>query len=611
MVEEWQASAIGGGSSEEYPVTVPGKPEVLTGHDAVKYTTRFPDPRGPDDDVAVLELRGLYAHAEIEVTGVRVDGEGAVEHDTYFKPCRIAFAPHEDNELAVTCRQPADRFGGIYDTESVPERERVPGIWWGAELTGRPLPYIEEMRVRPEITEAGVHLHVQTTVVSDEPLSERVTYSLKPEGRSRQSGMMERARVETDAPGRNQVEHTIEVRDPDRWWPRELGEQNRYTLRATLGDSEYSVTTGICEISRDGQTLRVNGEPVSIRGVNLVGGTEDDIERARSLNATVIRAHAAVLPEVCYERCDKEGLLVWQDLPLTGSGTFDTGRAKKLARQLARQRAHNPSMAVYTVHDDPADPFGDGLGTGLFDRLRLRWRAWRSSYDHTAANAVADAFPANRPVVPVVGAPGIGADAGSYYPGWTYGKGSDIESVLSRYPTDIVAEFGAGSVVEGSQKAQSIAGFDAAKQPNDAKTPADSQTYQAELLQTVTEQLRITDVGALAFALRDTDDGGMGVYGIDGTAKPAVETLSNAFQPIQSFLADPSPGESEVVIINDLPTSFDVTLSWTAGDESGEFSQTVGEASRWRGGPVPTPQGETVKLVLSVGDHHIENQYDL
>lgn len=611
MFEEWQASALEGGSAAEHTVTVPGKPEELAGSETVTYKTRFSDPREPADDVAVLELRGLYAHTELEVTGTRLDGEGAVSHDAYFEPCRVAFAPYEDdNELVVTCREPQDRFGGLYDSDHVPDEERVPGIWWGASIEGRPLPYIEDVTVDPELTETGVQLHVELTVVNDEALSERVTYSLKPEGSSRRSGMMERARVETDGPGREYVEHTIEVRDPARWWPRERGEQNRYTLRAKLGDSEHTVTTGVRSIERDDGSLRVNGEQVPIRGVNLTGGTEDDIERAKELNATVVRAHASVLPEECYDRCDSEGLLVWQDLPLTGPGEFDVERGQTLARTLARRQSRHPSVAVYTVHDDPVETFADGLGAGALDRLRLRWRAWRSGYDERPAEEIAEALPEDLPVVPVVGAPGIGADAGSYYPGWDYGEPADIDALLERYPTDVVAEFGAGSLSGDGADAEAAAGFDAEKHAGHAESAEGSQAYQARLLRTLTERLRLAGVGALAFSLRDTDRAGMGVYTADGSPKAAVDELANALQPLQAFLADPAAGESEVVVINDLPKSFDVTLSWTAGDDDGEFEPTVDGGDRWRGGPIPLRGDRTVELALQVGEHRIQNEYD-
>ena len=606
MLEEWQASALDGESPGEETVTVPGKPDGLAGCEAVKYKTQFDDPRDPDDDVALLELRGLYAHSEIAVTGTRLDGEGEHEHTAYFEPCRIAFEPYEQNELVVTCRAPDDRFGGLYESALVPEEERVPGIWWGAQLEGRQLPFIETIDVQPEQTDEGVRLHVKTSVVGGEALDERITYSLKPAGSSRRSGMMERARVETDGPGRHRIEHTIHIRDPERWWPRELGEQNRYTLRGTFGDSEETVTTGVCDIERDGSSLRVNGERVPIRGINLLGGTEADIERARDLNATVVRAHASVLPGACYERCDAEGLVVWQDVPLTGPGEFSVDRGEAVAERLVSRQRRHPSVGVYTVHDDPVDLFGEGLGSGVFARLRLRYRAWRASYDATAAEQVAEALPDEYPVVPVVGPPGIAPDAGSYYPGWDYGGPGDIERVLARYPVDVVAEFGAGSLGDSDNDS----GIDSSKHARHAQTAEESQAYQARLLQRQTERLRIDDVGGLAMALRDIDQNGMGVFTRDGNRKTAADAVSRALQPLQAFLADPTPGNSDVVVVNDLPKTFDATLRWDTGDDSGEFELTVAGEGRWRDGSIPVPGDTAVSLALTVGDHRIENTYE-
>lgn len=608
MLEEWQASALDGESAGEYTVTVPGKPAALSGRDAVKYKTRFDDPRGPDDDVALLELRGLYADSEVSVTGRRLDGEGEREHTAYFEPCRIPFEPYEDNELVVTCRAPDDRFGGLYESDLVPEEERVPGIWWDARLESRQLPFIETIDVEPEQTDEGVKLHVETTVVGDEALDERITYSLKPAGDSRRSGMMERARVETDSPGRHLIEHTISLPDPARWWPRELGEQNRYTIRGKLGDSEESVTTGVCDVEYDGSSLRVNGERVPIRGINLLGGTEADIERARELNATVVRAHASVLPEACYERCDTEGLVVWQDMPLTGPGGFRVERGQAVADRLAHRQRRHPSVGVYTVHDDPVAPFDDGLGSGIIARLRLRYRAWRASYDATATEQVAAALPDDTPVVPVVGPPGIAPDAGSYYPGWDYGDIADIERVLARYPVDVVAEFGAGSL--GGPDDTDVSGIDRSKHARHAETYEESQAYQARLLGRQLERLRIEDVGGLAMALRDIDQSGMGVYTRDGEQKPAADAVSQALQPLQAFLADPTPGDSDVVVVNDLPKAFDATVRWDTDDDSGEFDLTVDGDGRWRGGTVSVPRSGPVSLTLAVGDHRIENSYE-
>jgi beta-mannosidase len=609
MLEEWQATEVTEGASEGMVVSVPGKPADFAGSDAVRYKTTFEDPREPGDDVAVLELCGLYAHSEIEVTGRRLDGEGVLEHDTYFTPVRIPFEPYEDNDLVVTCHAPRDRFGGLHDTDLVPDSDCVPGIWWGATLETHELPFIDTIDVHPEMTDEGVRLHVQTTVVTDEQLSERITYSLKPEGDLKTRGMMERASVETDGPGKTTVEHTIDVRDPALWWPRELGEQNRYTLRAKLDETEHTVTTGICDVTCEDGHVVVNGEPLPIRGVNLLTADQADVQRALDVNANLVRAHAHVVPDSFYEQCDQEGLLVWQDLPLTGPGAVDTDRGVTLAEQLPRQYARHPSLAVYGVHDDPVERFTDGLGSGFFDRLRLRWRAWRTSYDPTPAETIANALPEHRPVFPVIGGPGLDSDAGSYYPGWDYGNAGDIDTLLARYPVEVVAEFGAGALAD--EDVENAAGFDAAKHATRAEGVEDSQAYQAAVLSTVTERLRQSGVGAIAFALRDTDSAGPGVYSHDGTPKAGRDALATAFVPVQVFLADPSPGESKVVVVNDRPRSLSTMVEWAAGEESGELDVTVQSTDRWTGGPITVPADGTVELSLTVNGQQVENEYGL
>ena len=614
MVEEWQATALEDGSSGFQDVTVPGRPAAFAGAEGVRYRTRFDDPRDPGDDAAVIELRGVFAHAEVEATGERLDGDWVAEHDAYFEPLRIPFRPGDENELVVTCRAPGDRFGGIHDSELVPEALRVPGIWWDATIETCTLPTIDSLTVTPEVTEEGAQLHIETTVLTDGPVDERITYSLRPEGDLNARGMMERASVETDAAGKTTVEHTVDIRDPALWWPRELGRQHHYTLTAKLDGTEHSQKTGFCEIGFEDGQFRVNGEPLNVRGVNLLTDSPDDVDRAVEVNANLLRAHAHVLPESVYERCDEEGLLVWQDLPLTGPGSFDVDRGATLARELSRQYGAHPTLAAYGVHDNPVNAFESGLGGGFLDGLRLRWRAWRSDYDAVPAEEVADAFPGDRPVFPVVGGPGLDADAGSYYPGWDYGEATDIGTLLERYPTDVVAEYGAGAVpADADRAAADAAGFDAAKHDSRvAGDHEDSQAYQAAVLRTISERLRADGVPAVAFALRDTDSTGMGVFAQDGTAKASTETLARSFAPLQAFLADPTPGTSEVIVANDTPANHNLAVEWSAGEESGSFDADVDAQGRWRGGSVTVPgEAEGVSILLRVNDHEIENQYDI
>ncbi|MEF8812314.1 MAG: hydrolase [Halovenus sp.] len=608
MLEEWQARAVGEGGTAERSVAVPGRPSAFAGVDAVRYRTRFPDPRSGDDAVAVLRLAGLYAHATVDVTGQILGSDGPIEHDAYFEPLSVPLKPAPDNELVVTCRSPQDRFGGLHDTDMVPDRDAVPGIWWDASLETAPLPCLDRIDVHPELTDGGARLHVRTRVLTDGPLEGRLTYSLTPADDGMAAGRMERTTVTADGAGVTVAEHTIDVRDPALWWPRELGDQQRYTLRAKLDGHEHSVSTGVCETTLvDGQ-LRVNGEPLPVRGINLVTADGTDVERALEVNANLVRGHAHVLPPALYRRCDEQGLLVWQDLPLTGPGPFDTDRGRVLAGSLARTYSRHPSLAVYGVHDDPVAAFPGGLGAGFLDRLRLRWRAWQTDYDPVPAETVADALPDTEPVVPVIGGPGVEGDVAAYYPGWDYGVPADVDALLDRYPADLVAEFGAGALADDDTT--DAAGFDAARHDRHADRNADaSQAYQADLLRRVTVCLRRRGVGAVAFALRDTDRAGMGVYAADGTPKAARDHLARAFEPVQAFLTDPGADRSAVVLVNDRPSALSTTLAWEAGEQRGEFSPTVEGRNRWTGGPIPSG-AERVVLRLRIDGRTVENVYD-
>lgn len=609
MLEEWHATTVGAVSPTPEPVALPGKPAAFAGDGAVRYVTELDDPRSDDEEVAVLHLHGCYAHVEVELSGAVLGQPTApISHDAYFAPLRIPFRPTEEVRLAVTCEAPTDRFGGLHDTDRVPPAERVPAPWWRADLETHPLPFVDRVDVRPTLTDEGATLHVRTTVVAAEQLEERITYSLKPAGDHATRGMMERAAVETAGPGKTTVEHTIDVRDPALWWPRGHGDQHRYTLSASLGDSERAVTTGICRVERDGGSLRVNGEPVRIRGVNLNAADPADVDRAVDCNANLVRAHAHVLPPAVYEACDAAGLMVWQDLPLTGPGGFDADRGRELAAALGAAYGHHPSLAVASVHDEPTRAFAEGLGSGLVDSLRLRWRAWRTDYDPEPAERVAEAVPDGIPTFAAVGDPGTGASARRLFPGWDYADAADAASLLDRYPGDVVAAFGAGSIGDGDEAAD----FDSAK--HDARVDGDadaSRTYQADVVETVAAALRRVGRGAIAYSLRDTDSAGMGVYTVDGEAKPGAAALARAFEPVQAFLVSPAASESAIVVCNDAPAAIDADVEWTAGDASGTESVPVEAGERREAGPIEIPPGaEAVELTVRTDAGATSNEYD-
>ena len=576
MVEQWVAYADG----QERRVRLPGRPDAVAGAEEVTYRTTLSDPRGPSDEIAVLKLAGLYAHAEIDVAG-RFDGEGPITHNTYFAPVSVPFVPDWETELSVRCHRPKDRFGGIYETDCVASEQRVPGIWWDVDVETGGLPYLERLEVTPEYGESGVKLRVRTSILATESAERRITYSVRPEGESRGRGMMERRTVETAENDRTVVEHTVALRDPTRWFPCGVGTQNRHVLRAKLDEQERTVTFGVRDAAFDDGAIRLNGEVVPIRGVNLLDATPADVERAATLNANLVRFVGHVPPRAVYDACDRTGMLIWQDLPLTGAGSFDVDRGRALARALANQSASYPSVVVFSVHNEPVS-VADGLGPGFIDRLRLRWRAWRTTYDDTDAKAVAEELP--DPTFPAVCGPGQNARAVAYYPGWRYGKPSDIAQLLARYPASVVAAYGAPSNTE--------TGFS-----------------QETVLQTVTEQLRYERTGAIACGLRDGVPESVGVYDQQGNPKPTRAVLARAFEPVQAVLTNPSGKKSTVAVVNDTTHKHELTVSVTADEQLATFELEVGADDVWESDPVRIPQNQEITLALTGGTVDIENSY--
>ena len=652
MSGEWRAGevedATGAGPpsvASWEPVTVPGRPERFAGADAVAYRKQFPDPRRAASQRAILDCRGLYGDATLYH-----DGDVLGHHDTYFRPARFEFEPGDENELVIVCRRPTDGYAGAYGTAAVPDALSVPGIWWGVHLRLRPAAFLADLTVnarRPD-PDRGV-VDVAVTVDAAAAVDDTVTLSVRPGNFRGSGGSMERVPVTANAGERVTVTHSVEVREPAAWWPADRGDPNRYAVRARFDDQERSVSTGFRSVAYDGEDgLRVNGERVRARGVNVLPTTEPeaDLERAQDVNATLVRLHGHVLPESFYDAADDAGVFVAQDLPLSGvNATADAGgdversveRGRELARAVAAHVDHHPSLACYGVHDNPVESFPERIGSGRTTRYRVRTRAARTTVDRELAEAVAAALPPDAVAFPVCGPLGSRPDATHCYPGWRYGRAADVDWLAETYPdaTRIVTEFGAGSLAPvggataapvgldrevhdavlsdvdaglwgdagtgdgGSGDAGAARGEDASADGGAAVAGNDvvarSQGTQARILSRVASGFRRHGSDVLAaFCLRDVDSrGGMGVYGTDGSRKPAASALGDALAPVQAFLGADPPGPTPVVLVNDAPAAVSGTLTVDAPGVDATFEVEAPALGRTTVGSVDVPADAT------------------
>ena len=153
------------------------------------------------------------------------------------------------------------------------------------------------------------------------------------------------------APGENRLALTLH--SPKLWWPARQGEQYLYTLKLTLSDreggtiGEWSKQTGFRRVRlvmNEGGwnapqpatqatypfTLEINGRRIFAKGSNFVSAdifySKISIDNYRSLIGLALEANmnifrmwggSPVNKDEFFELCDKLGMMVWQEFPLS------------------------------------------------------------------------------------------------------------------------------------------------------------------------------------------------------------------------------------------------------------------------------------------------------
>src|SRR5260370_25714889 len=86
------------------------------------------------------------------------------------------------------------------------------------------------------------------------------------------------------------------------------------------------------------------------------------MEFERQVNSSALGVGAAVLPADFYKKADEAGMLVFQDLPLTGTyvyhGRADEARffenaARQQQAEMVSMLHNHPSIALWIAHDAP------------------------------------------------------------------------------------------------------------------------------------------------------------------------------------------------------------------------------------------------------------------
>jgi beta-mannosidase len=177
--------------------------------------------------------------------------------------------------------------------------------------------------------------------------------------------------------GKNLLRHTVEIRDPDLWWPAGYGEQKLYLLSVRVGGQHTNKNVGFRTVSviledddaGRSMTFAVNGRKIFCKGANWIPvdalPARQTSQRYERLLADSVAANMNMLRlwgggqyerEIFYKLCDEKGILVWHDFMFSCS-TYPSSEwflkevAEEVEHQVKRLKDH-PCIALWCGNNE-------------------------------------------------------------------------------------------------------------------------------------------------------------------------------------------------------------------------------------------------------------------
>ena len=582
------------------------------------YRTRFELADPKPDQRLWLDLDGVFSQGDIWV-----DGSFLGVTEGYFFPHSLeltgALRKQKEHLLAIEVASPPSEEDNEkrsltgFNATSV----NLGGIWQPVRLrsTG-PIAFRHLRTVCVDANPTVATLAVRAVVETTNPcLAIFKTKILGIDHRHRQPL----------AAGENRVEWTIRIPHPELWWPYELGAQPlvnaEFTLAAETGEisDKREKQIGFRSIQMKGQHWIINGEKIFVRGANvaalnqnLAGITKEvasaNIKSAIDANLNLIRVKGHVTHPSFYDAADEAGMLIWQDMPLTGDYHRSVReQAMRQARELVDNFGHHPSIIVWCGHDNPDPVDMTRSAPSLLEQQKPTWA--RSVLDQSIRRSLRRQDP-SRPAIASAGTlPSLPRpqEANSHlWFGWHQGKVDDLATYLDQQPWagKFVSAFGSYSVPEKTKiSSEQWPIFDFSKLDAENEDIVDillrvfppemfsdfeswsaaTRSHQAYLLKTQIEILRRRKYrpgGGFTFdSLLDSRyETTSAVIDQEGNSKPAYNTVAAACaetiivaDPFFDLIAREKVIATNVTVIHDgrepIPQAL-VTSRLTIGDET-------------------------------------------
>lgn len=409
------------------------------------------------------------------------------------------------------------------------------------------------------------------------------------------------------AAGENSLEWRVRVPRPPLWWPTELGDQPLADLHLSVATDDGAISDsmvrkiGFRSVRMRDHIWQINGERLYIRGAivpplaqGLAAMSEasatKDLLLARDLGLNLVRVAAHVSHPALYQAADHLGMLVWQDMPLSGIYHREVrSTAIRQARELVRSLGHHPSIVVWCGHDAPDPVDRSRAAPRLIDQQKPSWT--RTVLARSVRRALDRADP-SRPTISHSGVlPNLprldDADPHLWF-GWHSQQATDLADYLKRVPRAgrFVSAFGAQSIPEefnevnknrwptldwdlltkkfGAHAEVLVRRFPPTDYPDFEAWAEETRVYQAQLLRTQIEVLRrLKYRPSGGFALDRLLDGATAIsgsiYDQQRKPKPAQMAVAAACAPTV-IIAWPPPAllqhttelRTWVTVVNDV-----------------------------------------------------------
>ena len=431
------------------------------------YRTRFPTVEPATDQRLWLELDGVAYQGDVWLDGSYL---GPTEGYFHRHALEVTDAARSRSEhllaVEVTCPRvgnPDEKRTLTGSTQGGPGDVNPGGIWRPVRLHRTGPIHLRHVRVVcTRATDNVATLALRAVVDADRPRS--AVFRTRVLGIDHRHG-------QPLAGGENRVEWTVRVPRPPLWWPAELGAQplNAVVLDVAPADglvSDTAVRTiGFRAVRMRDHIWQGNSERLFLRGAIVppldrrlssvtVESAAADLDRARQAGLNLLRVAGHVSAPALYEAADRSGMLLWQDMPLTGGYHRGVrGQAARQAREMVDLLGHHPSVVVWCGHDSPDPVDRTRAAPRLLEQQRPTWN--RTVLDRTVRRALDQADP-SRPVISHSGVlPNLphldDADSHLWF-GWYSGRRGDLDDYLDRLPRvgRFVSAFGSQSVPEGS-----------------------------------------------------------------------------------------------------------------------------------------------------------------